>query len=100
MYDGNVAVYNLKKTHKEPIYMSRSTSKHSDSIWEVKWGPDMPDGELNFYSSSADGRIVNWVLMQNKLSTTTIMTLYYADKKTIESPDGTSIKLKGTYFIH
>lgn len=95
MFDGNVAVYNLQKSTTEPIYKSRGIhGKHSDVVWEVKWGPDMPDGEINFYSISSDGRVFNWVLMQSKLTITTIITLFL-DREFVGGPDGTDIKLKG-----
>lgn len=111
MYDGNVCVYNLQIGTKEPIYMSHGVNgKHSECVWEVKstpssdmgspfslqikWGPDMQDGEINFYSVSADGRVFNWVLMQNKLAITTIITLYL-DNNAVGGPDGTNIRLKG-----
>lgn len=54
----------------------------------------MQDGEINFYSLSADGRVFNWVLMQNKLTMTTIITLFM-DCPPVCGPDGTLIKLKG-----
>jgi dynein intermediate chain 1, axonemal len=55
----------------------------------------MQDGEINFYSVSADGKIFNWVLMQNKLSLTTIMTLFLENGPVL-GPDGTNIRLKGS----
>lgn len=94
MFDGNVAVYNLQKNATLPIYTSSGIhGKHSDVVWEIKWGPDMPDGEINFYSISADGRVFNWVLMQNKLAITTIITLFL-EKEFIGGPDENKIKLK------
>lgn len=54
----------------------------------------MQDGEINFYSVSADGRVFNWVLMQNKLAITTIITLFL-DNGPVGGPDGTNIRLKG-----
>ncbi|XP_055698577.1 dynein intermediate chain 2, ciliary isoform X1 [Phlebotomus papatasi] len=95
MYDGNVAVYNLQANMREPMYMSQGVNgKHLECVSEIKWGPDMTDGELNFYSASTDGRVFNWVLMQNKLAITPIMTLYL-DRDLGGCPDGTDIKLKG-----
>lgn len=99
MYDGNVAVYNLQKNVSRPIYVSKGHGKHSDVVWEVKWGPDMQDGEINFYSISADGRVFNWVLMQNKLAITTIITLFM-DKEYVGGPEGMNIKLKGNLHKH
>lgn len=101
MYDGNVAVYNLQST-LEPLYMSKG-GKHSECVWEIKWGKDMVDGEINFYSVSGDGRVFNWVMMQNKLALTTIMTLYLSQgdealtsgsTELKAGPDGTDMKLK------
>ncbi|CAH1718635.1 unnamed protein product [Chironomus riparius] len=94
-YDGNVCVYNLQDG-KDPVYVSQGVNgKHSEAIWEVKWGEDMQDGEINFYSLSTDGRVFNWVLMQNKLTLTTIITLYL-DVNPVSGPDGTTIKLKAS----
>lgn len=61
--------------------------------FQVKWAPDLPDGELNFFSVGSDGKVNNWVLMQNELSVTTIITLYL-DKNPVPGPDGTLVKLK------
>lgn len=98
MFDGNVAVYNLETNPSQPMYISRGTDgKHSNIVWEVKWGADMQDGELNFYSISADGMIYNWVLMQSQLSLTTITTLY-VEQEISAGPDGNSVKLKGKDF--
>ena len=95
MYDGNVAVYNLQTNPTDPIYMSKGQhGKHSDVVWEVKWGPDMTDGEINFFSISSDGRVFNWVLMQSKLTITTIITLFL-EREFVGGPEGTDIKLKG-----
>lgn len=94
MYDGNVAIYNLQVSYKDPLYMSKGQQKHSECVWEVKWAPDMTDGEINFYSVSGDGRVFNWVLMQNKLALTTIMTLYL-EQELRGGPDGSDTKLKG-----
>lgn len=98
MFDGNVAVYNLQSNPSQPMYMSCGTDgKHSSMVWEVKWGVDMQDGELNFYSISGDGVIYNWVLMQSQLSLTTITTLF-VDQEISVAPDGNSVKLKGNHF--
>jgi dynein intermediate chain 1 len=49
---------------------------------------------MNFYSVAEDGKINNWVLMQNDLAVTTIITLYLA-KDEVFGPDGTKLKVKG-----
>ncbi|KAL1397518.1 hypothetical protein pipiens_002512 [Culex pipiens pipiens] len=95
LYDGNVIVYNLQVGTKEPVYMSHGVNgKHSECVWELKWGPDMQDGEINFFTVSGDGRVFNWVLMQNKLAITTIISLFL-DIDQVGGPDGSSLKLKG-----
>lgn len=111
-YDGNVVVFNVQATCKKPAFKSNAVlNKHAGIIWEVrnifnsivneflehsqvKWAPDLPDGEMNFYSVGADGKINNWVLMQNELSVTTITTLYL-DMDPVPGPDGTFVKIKG-----
>ncbi|XP_030376775.1 dynein intermediate chain 1, axonemal [Scaptodrosophila lebanonensis] len=94
LYDGNVAVYNLRENCREPLYMSKGVNgKHSECVWQLKWGPDMNDGEINFYSVSSDGRVFNWILMQNKLWVTTIITLYL-ENGLVDGPDGTKLTLK------
>lgn len=99
MFDGNVAVYNLQTNLAQPIYMSRGIyGKHLDIVWEVKWGIDMQDGEINFYSISTDGTVYNWILMQNKLSLTTISILFL-DQQFENGPNGSAMKLKGSLVI-
>lgn len=35
-YDGNVAIYNLKKPHSQPSYKSSAKAgKHTDPVWQV-----------------------------------------------------------------
>ncbi|CAH1116670.1 unnamed protein product [Phaedon cochleariae] len=95
LYDGSVEVFNVQASCKEASYRSDNvTNKHRGIVWEVKWAPDLPDGELNFFSVAADGRINNWVLMQNNLAVTTIITLFMA-KDAVSGPDGTLLKVKG-----
>ncbi|EDV35959.1 uncharacterized protein Dana_GF12212 [Drosophila ananassae] len=94
LYDGNVAVYNLREDCKEPLYVSKGVNcKHAECVWQIRWGPDMPDGEVNFFSVSSDGRVFNWILMQNKLWVTSIITLY-RDNGIVDGPDGTKVSLK------
>ncbi|XP_049279585.1 dynein intermediate chain 2, ciliary isoform X1 [Anopheles funestus] len=97
LYDGNVIVYNLQVGTKEgPVYISHGVNgKHAECVWEIKWGPDMQDGEINFFSVSADGKVFNWVLMQNKLAITTIITLFL-ELDQVSGPDGSALRLKGS----
>lgn len=60
----------------------------------MRWAPDLPDGEMNFFSVAADGKINNWVVMQNELAVTTIITLFLV-KEPVLGPDGIHLKMKG-----
>ncbi|KAK4885777.1 hypothetical protein RN001_002048 [Aquatica leii] len=94
MYDGNVMVYNIQATCKEPAFQSNSvTQKHGSIVWEVKWVEDLPDGEMNFFSVSSDGKVNHWILMQNEFAVTTIINLYL-EKEQVRGPDGTLVKRK------
>ena len=66
------------------------------AVSKVKWAPDLPDGEMNFFSVAADGKINNWILMQNELSVTTI-TVLYLEKDPVPGPDGTFVRVKGNF---
>uniref|UniRef100_A0A3Q1M4S4 Dynein axonemal intermediate chain 1 n=1 Tax=Bos taurus TaxID=9913 RepID=A0A3Q1M4S4_BOVIN len=68
-YDGNVAIYNLKKPHSQPSFRSSAKSgKHTDPVWQVRWQKDDMDHNLNFFSVSSDGRIVSWTLVKVRIS--------------------------------
>jgi dynein intermediate chain 1 len=54
----------------------------------------MPDGEVNFFSVSADGNVYNWVIMQHELSQTLIISLFLSCDP-IPGPDGAVIQLTG-----
>jgi dynein intermediate chain 1 len=54
----------------------------------------MPDGEVNFFSVSADGNVYNWVLTQHVLSQILIISLLFSFDP-ISGPDGTLIPLRG-----
>ena len=41
--------------------------KHRDTVWRVKWAPDDLDNYLNFYSISADGKVINWTIVKSFL---------------------------------
>ena len=77
LYDGNVAVFNLRSKESKASYLSSpSNGKHRDVVWQVSWGPDNLDGYLNFFSISGDGRVTNWTLVKT--------VLWWADKLQLE----------------
>ncbi|XP_076223686.1 dynein intermediate chain 2, ciliary isoform X1 [Nomia melanderi] len=93
--DGAVAVYNIMLPPTAPQYKSNDVGqKHGGIVWEVCWAPDTEEGNLAFYSVSIDGKINYWILNQNDLGLTTVMTLFL-DRPPIPGPDGTMITLKG-----
>ncbi|XP_075214914.1 dynein intermediate chain 2, ciliary [Lycorma delicatula] len=95
LYDGTVSVYNVQLYTKDRQFQSNSvTNKHGGIVWQVCWGPDLQDGEMNFYSVSSDGKVFNWVLMQNELAQTLVITLYL-EMDPIPGPDGTMIRMTG-----
>ena len=97
LYDGNVAVFNLRSKEPRASYMSCPTNgKHRDVAWQVgwghhphhhqyhhhhyhhhnhhyhhhhqvRWGPDNLDSYLNFFSISGDGRVTSWTLVKSAL---------------------------------
>lgn len=77
LYNGDVAVFNLKSSATGPEFISNAASggKHNDPVWQVKWQPDNLDGLMNFCSISGDGNISNWVLVKNELMYTNVVGL-------------------------
>lgn len=63
MYDGVVAIYDIRKPGNAPIADSREINeKHLDVVWEVDWvgkSQNSDKGE-GLVSISSDGRIVEW----------------------------------------
>ncbi|KAJ2948558.1 hypothetical protein O0L34_g7812 [Tuta absoluta] len=96
LYDGNVCVYNAQ-LNLESSYQYKSDSvhdKHSNIVWEVRWGKRLIDGEACFFSISGDGRVVQWAVMPGELQATTIITLTMTPQiGPLAGPDGTIIKV-------
>ncbi|XP_053779128.1 dynein axonemal intermediate chain 1 isoform X2 [Desmodus rotundus] len=94
-YDGNVAIYNLKKPHSQPAFRSSAKSgKHTDPVWQVKWQKDDMDNNLNFFSVSSDGRIVSWTLVKSELVHTDVIKLK-VEGSTTEGLEGLQIHTVG-----
>lgn len=78
MNDGTVAVYDCRLNNKLPIYESSNIgNKHNGTIWQVQWSHDLTEGELTFYSIASDGNILSWILMQNHLCQTLVISLHH-----------------------
>ncbi|KAM6230926.1 dynein axonemal intermediate chain 1 [Porphyrio hochstetteri] len=94
-YDGNVAIYNLKKETTQPSYKSSAKSgKHTEPVWQVKWQKDDMDNNLNFFSVSSDGRIVSWTLVKNELVHTDVIKLS-VEGTTTQGPEGLQLQTLG-----
>ncbi|XP_063996729.1 dynein axonemal intermediate chain 1 isoform X1 [Pogoniulus pusillus] len=94
-YDGNVAIYNLKKATSQSSYKSSAKSgKHAEPVWQVKWQKDDMDNNLNFFSVSSDGRIVSWTLVKNELVHTDVIKLS-AEGTTTQGPEGLQLQMPG-----
>ncbi|XP_075595699.1 dynein axonemal intermediate chain 1 isoform X2 [Balearica regulorum gibbericeps] len=94
-YDGNVAIYNLKKATSQPSYKSSAKSgKHTEPVWQVKWQKDDMDNNLNFFSVSSDGRIVSWTLVKNELVHTDVIKLS-VEGTTMQGPEGLQLQTLG-----
>ncbi|XP_043216720.1 dynein intermediate chain 2, ciliary-like [Amphibalanus amphitrite] len=103
MYNGTVSVLSLQTQGREPVCLSKTVKgRHADSVNKVRWGPDNMDGNHNFYSVSADGRVINWQLVQSELRLTEVTSLGMPEVKN-EGPDGTVIPVRGcgsTFAFH
>jgi len=76
MYDGSVAVYDMRKHDGVPIFQSNSPeTKHTEPVWQVYWGKENEKGNINFYSISSDGLVLNWSLAKTELAKENVCTL-------------------------
>ncbi|NWV21018.1 DNAI1 protein, partial [Origma solitaria] len=94
-YDGNVAIYNLKKASPQPNYTSSGKSgKHTEPVWQVKWQKDDMENNANFFSVSSDGRIVSWTLVKNELVHMDVIKLS-GEGTTAQGPEGLQLQMLG-----
>ncbi|KAG8226994.1 hypothetical protein J437_LFUL000299, partial [Ladona fulva] len=95
--DGNVAVYSIQYAPPhmldKPLYRSDSVAnKHASAVWQVRWGSDMPDGEITFFSVSSDSSVFCWIVSNNELSRTLVINLTLPSDP-LPGPDGVTISL-------
>merc|ERR1719230_940518 len=93
MYDGVVAVYDVRNSRQTPIFQSTvKTGKHTDPVWEVCWQEEDLAKNLNFFSISSDGRVTLWTLSKNELEYSDVMELkLVAATKETEPDEDTSL---------
>jgi dynein intermediate chain 1 len=58
MYDGSVAIFNVKENLNGPIFMTSMETRHTDPVWSVKWLEADEEGRLRFCSISTDGQVI------------------------------------------
>lgn len=81
--NGNVLVFDVRSKSKTPVYRSfAGDKKHSDIVWQIKWlKSDDPKQKQSFYSVSADGRVLCWTLMKDKLDCEEVFRLRFVDRR-------------------
>jgi dynein intermediate chain 1 len=82
MYDGTVAVFDIKQKIKIPIITCDiRLQRHMDPVWQVKWYGISEHDEFVFYSISSDGKVIRWSFFKNKskLECEEIITLKYSE---------------------
>ena len=96
MYDGTVAVYDIKLKSKEPfIVCDIRYQKHMDPVWQVRWNIDDSIDEYIFFSISSDGKVNKWSFLKNKATfeLEEIIILKYSDTQNELTSNTTSNEL-------
>ena len=57
MYDGSVAIFNVKEDLAGPIFITSSVNRHTEPVWSVKWLDVDEEGRFRFCSISTDGQV-------------------------------------------
>jgi dynein intermediate chain 1 len=97
MYDGTVAVFDVRKPDK-PIYsVSDPTRKHTEPVWQVYWSK-LPHTRhesdvFSFFSVSSDGRVSNWQLTKNDLVNEEVVEVALDPRHKSDSEGGDSALL-------
>ena len=99
MYDGTVAVYDIKVKSKLPmITCDIRHQKHMDPVWQVKWycSPEVEKDVFVFFSISSDGKVYKWSFIKNKNSfdQEEIVILKYTDSQNELATAGVDIDTK------
>jgi len=63
LYDGNVAIFDMRSEEDAPILESGSTTdKHHDPVWQVQWIDKGMRGGESLVSISTDGKVKEWTI--------------------------------------
>ena len=61
---------------------------------QVRWAPDDLDGNLNFYSVSADGRVSHWTLVKTSLTVANLLSISFSRPLVNTTEEATAESLK------
>ena len=53
-----MAIFNLKESTSGPIFQTKSTNRHTQPIWSVRWLDYDEEGRYRFCSISTDGQVI------------------------------------------
>mmetsp|Transcript_28201 Transcript_28201/g.63812 ORF Transcript_28201/g.63812 Transcript_28201/m.63812 type:complete len:738 (-) Transcript_28201:345-2558(-) len=82
LYDGTVAVYDVRKEDDSPVLESTFTGgKHSDAVWEVRWIDKGSERGEALVSVSSDGRVTQWSMSKGLENTDLIKLKRVANHK-------------------
>ena len=67
LYDGTCMVFDVRRKVDKPIYKSTIKSgKHTDPVWQVTWQEEDIAKNMNFFSISLDGTVMNWIMTKSQ----------------------------------
>mgnify|MGYP003731364341 CR=1 FL=1 len=59
LYDGSVALFNVKENLNGPIFITSSSNRHTQPVWSVNWLGVDEESRFRFCSISTDGHVRN-----------------------------------------
>ncbi|XP_033115107.1 WD repeat-containing protein 78-like [Anneissia japonica] len=105
LYDGTVAIYNVRSMKDEPALDSyESNAKHSAPVWELKWiekdrGSGEDKGEM-LISISTDGRVSQWQIRKGFECADLMKLKRVATKGKRQNKDGREVKSEALISRH
>lgn len=63
-YDGSVKLFDLRedKFKINEFVIDEGSATHTDPVWHVTWQENTLENHKCFYSTSSDGRVIQWIL--------------------------------------
>ncbi|KAK9796666.1 hypothetical protein WJX73_002635 [Symbiochloris irregularis] len=98
-YDGSVKVFDMRVRHSAPLYSSvPGHGQHRGPVWGVRWMAAETAKARMFISLAADGRIVMWSLVKDKLQHEDLMQLAAVTEAGARSDLGRPLPAAGVCF--